>query len=68
MDTETKQALQMLNDQINDLIDKLIIKRDNCKLCHIRDYRYIIKKMEHAQGMVHKAQENVTYKEVEFKL
>ena len=73
LDIETRNALKAMEDMINDNIDHLIQSRnaakaaidrdaeqlvvDNKKAAIYRDYRYVTKKLEHALGMVHKAEE-----------
>jgi hypothetical protein len=57
LDIETRNALKAIEDIINDNIDKLIVDRDSCQSDLIKDYRYVTKKLEHALGMVHKAEE-----------
>jgi hypothetical protein len=57
LDIETRNALKAIEDIINDNIDKLFVDRDSCQSDLIKDYRYVTKKLEHALGMVHKAEE-----------
>ena len=61
-------TMKLLNDLevlINDDIDQLIPKRENCAAQDKYSYRYIIKKLEVALGAVHKAQDKI--KEMEGK-
>ncbi len=57
LDIETRNTLKAMEDMINDNIDHLIQSRNAAKPELVKDYRYVTKKLEHALGMVHKAEE-----------
>ena len=57
LDIETRNALKAMEDMINDNIDHLIQSRNAASPTLVKDYRYVTKKLEHALGMVHKAEE-----------
>lgn len=68
MDKETIQSLKAIEDIINDNIDKLIVKRDNAIDSEKYLYRYTTRKLEEALGAIHKAQDKINEKHVDFKL
>jgi hypothetical protein len=57
LDGKTRLVLKQIEDNLNEAIDDLIILRCNCHPDMIKDYRYTVKKLEHALGMLHKARE-----------
>ena len=48
MDNETKQLLYQLSNILEDAVDKIIVKRDNCPMIDKYDYRYTTRKIEKA--------------------
>jgi hypothetical protein len=57
LDVKTRLVLKKIENSINEAIDDLIIERCHCPPDMIKDYRYTVKKLEHALGMLHKAVE-----------
>jgi hypothetical protein len=57
LDDKTRLVLKQIENRINEAIDDLIILRCNCHPDMIKDYRYTVKKLEHALGMLHKARD-----------
>jgi hypothetical protein len=59
IDEETRIWLVVLERDVNDIVDRLITKRDKCLPSDKYPYRYIARKLEQCLGAIHKAQDKV---------